>query len=85
MSDSQRNSSAPDFQPLGTTASLRMLGSVMGRLQGGSSARGAQPSHHSGSEIASHRWLRRATERAAGDREELRRRPEARQHSTGDA
>ena len=36
MSDSQRNSSAPDFQPLGTTASLRMLGSVMGRLQGGS-------------------------------------------------
>ena len=51
MSDSQRNSSAPDFQPLGTTASLRMLGSVMGRLQGGSSARGAQPSHHSGSEM----------------------------------
>ena len=51
MSDSQRTSSAPDFQPLGTTASLRMLGSVMGRLQGGSSARGAQPSHHSGSEM----------------------------------
>lgn len=51
MSDPQRNSSAPDFQPLGTTASLRMLGSVMGRLQGGSSARGAQPSHHSGSEM----------------------------------
>jgi len=42
MSDSERNSSAPDFQPLGTTASLRMLDSVMGRLHGGSSARAAQ-------------------------------------------
>ena len=28
MSDSERNSSAPDFQPLGTTASLRMRGAV---------------------------------------------------------
>ncbi|MFO0656588.1 MAG: hypothetical protein U0787_16105 [Polyangia bacterium] len=41
MSDSQRNSTAPDFQPLGTSASLRMLGSVMGRIQPGSSSRGA--------------------------------------------
>ena len=48
MSDSERNSSAPDFQPLGTTASLRMLGSVMSRLHGGSSVRGSQSTRSDG-------------------------------------
>lgn len=43
MSESERNSSAPDFTPLGTSASLRMLGSVMGRLQGGSASSANRP------------------------------------------
>ncbi len=52
MSDSQRNSTAPDFQPLGTSASLRMLGSVMGRIQPGSSTRGTQAAKSESSEIS---------------------------------
>ncbi len=63
MSDSERNSSAPDFQPLGTTASLRMLGSVMSRLQGGSSPRGATSSRGESPAMP----VASATERAAGD------------------
>lgn len=43
MSESERNPSAPDFAPLGTSASLRMLGSVMGRLQGGSPSSANRP------------------------------------------
>lgn len=39
MSDSKDNSTPPIFQPLGTTASLRMAGSILNRTRGGVSGR----------------------------------------------